>query len=87
MNTPLIINPQSVKLLLWKNVYKNSKEIYYTLQIGNQRFISTIRQDKKGATYWRFRDYKKSVKEAAENPTSEPQNTTEAVANAPINNG
>jgi hypothetical protein len=90
MNMPPIINPKVVKLLLWQNVYPTSQEngvstqqIYYTLKIGEQRFISSVRQDKKGNTYWRFRDYQKSTKNAEEMPT---ETTAEATVNtAPPN--
>lgn len=62
MDAPLIIDPKFVKLLLWQNTYPQSQEIYYTLKIGKQRFVSSVRQDKKGTTYWRFRDWKKITK-------------------------
>ncbi|CAG8617671.1 486_t:CDS:2 [Cetraspora pellucida] len=42
-----------------------------------QQLTSLQQVNKKGAAYWRFRDYKKSDKGPVENPVSVPQNTTE----------
>ena len=49
-----IINPKVHRLILWKEIAKETGQEQYTLRIGSQRFISVDITDKNGQVYWRF---------------------------------
>ena len=49
-----VIDPNKFPILVWKRV-RNDKSSYLLLKIADQRFIGSARTDKKGETYWKFK--------------------------------
>lgn len=48
------IDPQKLRMLLWKDL-KDGQETYI-LKIAEQKFVGEARSDRRGETYWRFRE-------------------------------
>ena len=59
------IDPQKLRILLWKDL-KDGQETYI-LKIAEQKFMGEARQDRRGETYWKFRELYEDQTKAVEN--------------------
>ncbi|WNE40336.1 MAG: hypothetical protein GBAus27B_000403 [Mycoplasmataceae bacterium] len=68
-----VIDPRKIRVLLWKNPDPKAVNTYL-LKIADQKFIGLSRVDKRGETYWKFREY-------YENDKSESSSVHESIEN------
>jgi len=68
-----VIDPRKIRVLLWKNPDPKATNTYL-LKIAEQKFIGLSRVDKRGETYWKFREY-------YENDRNEVASTLDSIEN------
>ena len=65
-----VINCSKTRVLMWQH---KTLANTFLLKIGDQLFISSVRSDKNGETYWKYRNfYEKEESEAGESSPPAP---------------